>query len=355
MVMGDRPDMQRTEVPLLHAAPPSTFMQAFYSLESAEKKEKDREKQVIDEKASTTKYTKRVRTLEKIRKSATEARKKAESRFITKLSEAVGLFRDFNADKGVNEDIQNTIKEFFRKIKESGRTQALFMLLVKDENPFCLDHVFRCGVVPEFLEGVLPSSKFFGGLKKKAIETRGRIEDAAGGVLAIKMFGLNEEAKHNLVARAKEPFVHQAMMWLMSKTPEESGERYIDDSMIDDLTALQKRAGLDEVTKSVLDRREYELDEADKCKLAAAVQKQMKKIPVHWFVAYFLFKLENGGTELVGRVPLTEFEKKGANALYSMFSLYTVRAEREPDENEGGGIDLYSAAPPENISAGFRF
>ena len=159
------------------------------------------------------------------------------------------------------------------------------------------------------------------------------------------MFKLDEDAQNKLIAGAKEPSTRKAMMWLMDKTPEESDKRYVDD-LTDDLNKLKKRAGLDEAPKSVLVQREYELTEDDKCKLTAAVQKQMEKFPVHWFVAYFLFKLENHDKELVG-VPLAKFEKDGANALYEMFN-----------ENEGVrnyADDLYSAAPPESSGADFRF
>ena len=81
----------------------------------------------------------------------------------------------------------------------------------------------------------------------------------------------------------------------------------------------------------------------------------MKRIPVYWFVAYFLLKLENGGKEPVGKVPLTQFEKDGANALYSMLGPTWFRGGSQPAENEGGGIDLYSASPPESSGADFRF
>jgi hypothetical protein len=322
-----------------HKAPHSTFMQAFVSLELAEQKAEEKENQVRAAKDDTNKDTKR---LERGRQRANYERKRAANRFNAKLSEAVCLFRDFHKDEKMNEGILNTLEVFFRKIKDSGRSALLFLDLVKDENPFCLDHVFRCNVVPDFLEDVLSSSKFFSGLQKKAIETQGGFEDAAGGFLAIKMFKLDEDAQNKLIAGAKEPSTRKAMMWLMDKTPEESDKRFVDD-LTDDLNKLKKRAGLDEAPKSVLVQRDYELTEADKCKLTAAVQKQMEEFPVHWFVAYFLFKWENPDKELVGG-PLNKFEKDGANALYEMFI-----------EKEGVQPSLYSAAPPESSGADFRF
>ena len=165
-----------------HKAPHSTFMQAFVSLELAEQKAQEKENQVRVAKADPNKDAKRLKILEKRRQKANDERKKAENRFNAKLSEAVCSFRDFHKDEKMKEGILNTLEEFFRKIKDSARSALLFLDLVKDENPFCLDHVFRCNVVPDFLKDVLSSSKFFSGLQKKAIETQGGVEDAAGGV-----------------------------------------------------------------------------------------------------------------------------------------------------------------------------
>jgi hypothetical protein len=287
---------------------------------------------------------------------ANKANKRAEIRFIEMFLEACQIYIDKHGLEE-NDTVFKSLEEFFDAIGNSGESKELVQLVLgKRSNSLCLDHIIRSKAVPTELKTVLQSSDFFRGLRKKAMKTKGGAEDAAGGVLAIEMFGLGEKEVTNLHMEAHDIYAQRSILWLLNEKPKLKDRQMDNNKNLDKMfERLQKELGLDDDKKGSSVQRRYELNDDNKRKLFAAARKQRESARLYWSVAYILLLQEKTSVEPSVTLPLTDTDKEVANAIYKMLNASWFRAVSQPAENEGGDFGLYSAAPPESSGADFRF
>ena len=213
--------------------------------------------------------------------------------------------------------------------------------------------------MPSGLDDVLQSSDFLRVLMTKAIETDGGAEGAAGGVLAIDMFGLGEDEITKLHTNARDVYTELAIRWMLKR------ELVLPDRKVADETKWRflprVNVGSNDVKKRNPVRRGYELDDDQKRKLAVAREKKTGKTSLYWTVAYIILMMEKGGNGPDGEnvIPLSLWEMEGAKTIYKIISQQrdgdSSGTVQQPAETEGDGSALYSAASPESSDADFRF
>ena len=135
--------------------------------------------------------------------AANKSNRRAEENFIAMFLEAVEVYLDKYETPGQDDRIFKNLKKFFREIGNRTDAKALVeLVLQRNLNSLCLDGIIRSSAVPNELDNVLNSSKFFTELITRAQTTNGGAEDAAGAVLAIELFGLGDKEVNMLRAMA---------------------------------------------------------------------------------------------------------------------------------------------------------
>ena len=290
---------------------------------------------------------------------ANKSNKKAEDRFIAMFLEAVEVYLDVIAEGSIKRDryciaISTSLEEFFRKVGNNPNWKQLVGLVVgRDSNYLCLDHIIRSNAVPTALKRLIESSELLGLLETKAKLTDGWAEDVAGGVLAIDMFELDKDQITMLHNNARNVYTELAIRWMLGRELVLS-ERNVSYekkwSFVPDV-----KEGSDDGKNTSPARRGYELKDHHKRKLVGAREMHKRKTSLYWTFAYMILMIEKGGKKVDedSILPLSKWEKEGAETIYKIMFEQQETREWQPDQETGG--NAFSAAPPESSGADFRF
>jgi len=108
-------------------------------------------------------------------------------------------------------------------------------------------------------------------------------------------------------------------------------------------------------------RRGYELKDHHKRKLVGAREMHKRKTSLYWTFAYMILMIEKSDKKIDKDIdkdsilPLSEWEKEGAETIYKIMSEQQETRGWQPDQETGGEGLSFSAAPPESSGADFRF